>query len=90
MGIEFDSPSNREIREQTIQRSRYADSIIDPGLANLMEQVRQSFLDKICSIEGEISMEETDKIFNRCIERVKGSREAFEIWDMLFDEYKPN
>jgi hypothetical protein len=90
MSIDFDSPSERRIREDTIQRSRYADAKIDPGLAGLMNQVRELFYDRICSIEGEISMEQTDKIFNRCVDKVKGAREAYEIWDILFDEYKPN
>jgi hypothetical protein len=90
MRTEFDSPSNRRIREDTIQRSKYTDANLDPGLASLMDRARELFRDRICSIEGEISMKETDKIFNQCLDEVKGAREAYEIWDILFDEYKPN
>ncbi len=90
MGIEFDSPSNRKIREDTIQRSKYADANIDPCLANLIDQAQELFGDRICNIEGEISMKEVDKLFNQCLDQVEGAREAFEIWDILFDEYKPS
>jgi hypothetical protein len=89
MAKEFDSPSNRKTREETRKRTEYADSKIEPGLASLIDQVHILFSDRVYNIPEGAPLVEVDRIFNECMKKVWGAREAFEIWDKLFAEYKP-
>jgi hypothetical protein len=88
MSEEFDNPLIRKVRKETREKSAYADSKIEPGLRDLMDQARDLFADRILNSEAEVPDEDADRIFDECLDHVAGAREAFEIWDKLYDEYQ--